>query len=191
MSFPKKQGLYDPANEKENCGIGFVVNMKGERSHEIVLQGIEILNKLEHRGACGSDSLTGDGAGLLIQMPHKFFQSQCAKLDIDLPEPGKYGSGLVFFPKDVRIHSFLDIFNKSIKEEGLSLLGWRKVPVDNTTIGRVARDAEPEIWQPFIGQGDETINQDELERRLYRVRKQVGKEIHYSGEAEFFVSFYI
>ena len=191
MGYPKKQGLYDPANEKENCGIGFVVNMKGERSHEIVLQGIEILNKLEHRGACGSDPLTGDGAGLLIQMPHKFFKTQCSKLDIELPEPGKYGSGLVFFPKDVRIHSFLDIFNRAIKNEGLSLLGWRKVPVDNTTIGHVARDAEPEIWQPFIGLGEEAIDQDELERRLYLVRKQVGKEVHYSGEAEFFVSFYI
>ncbi len=178
MRYPKKQGLYDPANEKENCGIGFVVNMKGERSHEIVLQGIEILNKLEHRGACGSDPLTGDGAGLLIQMPHKFFKTQCSKLDIELPEPGKYGSGLVFFPKDVRIHSFLDIFNKAIKSEGLSLLGWRKVPVDNTTIGHVARDAEPEIWQPFIGLGEEAIDQDELERRLYLVRKQVGKEVH-------------
>ncbi|KMP11867.1 glutamate synthase [Candidatus Nitromaritima sp. SCGC AAA799-C22] len=191
MACPKKQGLYDPAQEKENCGIGFVVNMKGKRSHEIVLQGLEVLNKLEHRGACGSDPLTGDGAGLLIQMPHQFFKKQCAELGIDLPEPGKYGSGLVFFPKDVRIHAFLDVFNKVIKREGLSLLGWRKVPVDNTTIGHVAREAEPEIWQPFIGEGTEKLDPQELERRLYRVRKQVGSEIHYSGEAEFFVSFYI
>ena len=191
MSYPKKQGLYDPKNEKENCGIGFVANMKGGATHEIIRQGIEVLNKLEHRGACGSDPLTGDGAGLLIQMPHKFFKSQCPKIDIELPEQGKYGTGLVFFPKDVRIHSFLDIFNKIIKQEGLSLLGWRKVPVDNTTIGHVAREAEPEIWQPFIAQSENPIDQEELERRLYKVRKLVGKEIHYAGEAEYFVSFYI
>ena len=191
MSYPKKQGLYDPKNEKENCGIGFVANMKGRATHEIIRQGIGVLNKLEHRGACGSDPLTGDGAGLLIQMPHKFFKSQCPKIDIELPEQGKYGTGLVFFPKDVRIHSFLDIFNKVIKQEGLSLLGWRKVPVDNTTIGHVAREAEPEIWQPFIAQGENPIDQEELERRLYKVRKLVGKEIHYAGEAEYFVSFYI
>ena len=191
MSYPKKQGLYDPKNEKENCGIGFVANMKGRATHEIIRQGIGVLNKLEHRGACGSDPLTGDGAGLLIQMPHKFFKSQCPKIDIELPEQGKYGTGLVFFPKDARIHSFLDIFNKIIKQEGLSLLGWRKVPVDNTTIGHVAREAEPEIWQPFIAQGENPIDQEELERRLYKVRKLVGKEIHYAGEAEYFVSFYI
>ena len=191
MSYPKKQGLYDPKNEKENCGIGFVADMKGRGTHEIIRQGIEVLNKLEHRGACGSDSLTGDGAGLLIQIPHKFFKAQCPKIDIELPEQGKYGTGLVFFPKDARIHSFLDIFNKIIKQEGLSLLGWRKVPVDNTTIGHVAREAEPEIWQPFIGEGDESIEQDELERRLYKVRKLVGKEIHFAGGAEYFVSFYI
>ena len=191
MSYPKKQGLYDPAYEKENCGIAFVANINGERSHEIICQGIEVLNKLEHRGACGSDTLTGDGAGLLIQVPHKFFKLQCSKIDIDLPEQGKYGTGLVFFPKDARIHAFLDIFLKFIKQEGLSLLGWRKVPVDNLSIGRVARESEPEIWQPFIGHGEESIDQDELERRLYKVRKQVGKEIHSSGQAEFFVSFYI
>ena len=92
MSYPKKQGLYDPKNEKENCGIGFVANMKGRATHEIIRQGIEVLNKLEHRGACGSDPLTGDGAGLLIQMPHKFFKSQCPKIDIELPEQGKYGT---------------------------------------------------------------------------------------------------
>ncbi len=191
MAYPKKQGLYDPAHEKENCGIGFVVNLKGKRSHEIILQGLEVLNKLEHRGACGSDPLTGDGAGLLIQIPHRFFETQCAKENIALPGPGKYGTGLVFFPKDVRIHAFLDIFNKVIKREGLSLLGWRKVPVDNTTIGRVAREAEPEIWQPFIGEGEVPIDQQELERRLYCVRKQVGREIHLSGQAEFYESFYV
>ncbi|MCH8156801.1 MAG: glutamate synthase subunit alpha, partial [Nitrospinae bacterium] len=191
MAYPKKQGLYDPAQEKENCGVGFVVNMKGRRSHEIILQGLEVLNKLEHRGACGSDPLTGDGAGLLIQMPHKFFKTQCAKEGIDLPEPGKYGSGLVFFPKDMRIHEFLDVFQTVTAREGLRILGWRKLPVDNSTIGRVAREAEPEIWQPFIGEGDTPLDQDELERRLYAVRKQVGHEIHYSGRAEFFVSFYI
>ncbi|MBT6602125.1 MAG: glutamate synthase large subunit [Nitrospina sp.] len=191
MSYPEKQGLYDPGNEKENCGIGFVTNMKGRGSHEIVRSGIEILNKLEHRGACGSDPLTGDGAGLTIQIPHKFFKKECSKIDIELPEQGKYGTGLVFFPKDVRIHSFLDVFNKVIKQEGLSLLGWRKLPVDNTTIGKAARKAEPEIWQPFIGQGDQPIEQNEFERRLYKVRKLVGREIHFAGEAEYFVSFYI
>ena len=96
---PQKQGLYDPQFEKSSCGVGFVANMKGERTHEIILQGLEILNNLEHRGAVGSDPLSGDGAGLLLQIPHEFFKAQCANIGISIPEPGTYGTGLVFFPK--------------------------------------------------------------------------------------------
>ena len=99
-AFPKKQGLYDPAFEKDSCGVGFVMNMKGEKSHEIITQGLEILKKLEHRGACGSDSATGDGAGILIQIPHLFFQKQSEKAGIKLPEAGRYAVGNVFRPSD-------------------------------------------------------------------------------------------
>ena len=104
MSYPKKQGLYDPKNEKENCGIGFVANIKGRATHEIIRQGIEVLNKLEHRGACGSDPLTGDGAGLLIQMPHKFFKSQCPKLISNCPNKENTEQGLSF---SRRMHVFI------------------------------------------------------------------------------------
>ena len=103
-AFQKKQGLYNPAFEKDSCGVGFVMNMKGEKSHEIITQGLEILKKLEHRGACGADSATGDGAGILIQIPHKFFQKECKKIGVDLPEAGRYAVGNIFLPtgKDTR-----------------------------------------------------------------------------------------
>ncbi len=190
MAFPKKQGLYDPQFEKDSCGVGFIVDMKGRKSHKIVLQGLEILNNLEHRGAVGADPLTGDGAGILIQIPHDFYKAQCGGMGIDLPEAGQYGTGLVFFPPDERNDQFKGIFEKVIDHEGLTLLGWRKVPVDNSAIGEVAKQAEPEIQQIFVGQGKEKLDQDAFERKLYCVRKQAGRTIHETGLAEFYETFY-
>lgn len=191
MAFPHKQGLYDPSMEKDSCGIGFIVNMKGHKSHDIVTQGIELLNKLEHRGAVGADPLTGDGAGILIQIPHEFYKEQCSAIGFELPESGMYGTGLIFSPDDERIEIFKTIFEGVIRQEGLALLGWRKVPTDNSWIGEVAKRAEPEILQIFIGQGKEKLDPDAFERKLYTVRKQSGRTIHNAGHAEFYETFYI
>ncbi|MFQ5672104.1 MAG: glutamate synthase large subunit [Nitrospinales bacterium] len=181
-SLPKKQGLYDPAFEKENCGVGFVAHMKGRKSHQIVLDGLEILRKLEHRGAVGSDPLTGDGAGILIQLPHKFFSKHCAGLRIALPEPGKYGAGQVFLPQDKeRAAACVRIFEETAEREGLAILGWRDVPVDNTTIGVTARKVEPIIRQIFVAPQQSVGDTMELERKLYSLRKQVSMRVLKSG----------
>ena len=190
QKLPKKQGLYDPAFEKDNCGVGFIAHMKGHKSHEIVRQGLDLLNRLEHRGACGSDPLTGDGAGILIQIPHEFFKSECAKLKIELPEAGRYGTGLVFFPKDDRAEKLMKIFEEVTIREGLEMLGWRKVPVDNTQIGVVAAQVEPDMRQIFIGAGN-IEDREVFERKLYVVRKQAGQAIRASGLAELYESYYI
>ena len=188
---PKKQGLYDPEFEKGSCGVGFVANMKGEKSHEIILQGLEILNNLEHRGAVGSDPLSGDGAGLLIQVPHNFLKKESSKLGITLPEPGSYGTGLVFFPKDDRGEKCKKIFEDTVAREGLKILAWRKVPVDNTTIGETARKAEPDIQQPIITFDKETLDNDKLEIRLLLVRKQAEKAIFDAGFNDSYEDFYV
>ncbi len=191
QKFPKKQGLYTPQYEKENCGVGFVAHMKGQQSHEIISQGLDLLNRLEHRGAVGADPLTGDGAGILIQIPHEFFKSECVKLGFNLPENGQYGTGLVFLPQDSEKAALLmEIFEQVTTREGLDLIGWRKVPVDNTKIGQTARNVEPDIRQIFIG--SKGIKDQELfERKLYIVRKQAGQAIRASGLAELYESYYI
>ena len=189
-SIPEKQGIYDPQFEKDNCGVGFVAHMKGKPSHEIIRQGLDLLNRLEHRGAVGSDPLTGDGAGILIQIPHKFFKAECDSLGIPLPEAGRYGTGLVFLPQDERANNLMKIFEEVTAREGLELLGWRKVPVDNTQIGETAREVEPNIQQIFIGPG-EWEDQDTFERKLYIIRKQAGQAIRASGLAELYESYYI
>ena len=136
---PVAQGLYDPRNEHDACGIGFVVNIKGEQSHEIILKGLQILVNLTHRGACGCDPETGDGAGITIQIPHKFFQKECGKLGFTLPAVGEYGIGMVFLPVEHQ-HRLLceGILERIAREEGLDVLGWRDTPVDADAIGRVA-----------------------------------------------------
>ena len=152
--FPEKQGLYDPRFEKDSCGVGFVCNIKGQRSNLIVRQGIEVLNRLSHRGAVGSDPETGDGAGILIQMPHEFFIKAAKASNINLPELGSYGTGLVFLPQETSERRFYkEIFENIIKEQGQTLLGWRDVPVDDSNIGKTAKDTEPIFEQIFIGRG--------------------------------------
>ena len=187
---PPGQGLYDPANERDACGLGFVANIRGEKSHDIILKGIEILINLTHRGACGCDAETGDGAGLLIQIPHQFFVRECATLGFHLPSPGEYAAGMVFFPVEkVDRLQCEGVFERIAVEEGLSVLGWRDTPCNGAAIGRVARASQPYIQQIFLGRPD-GMEEDAFERKLYVVRKRVEVEIA-SSEIEDRETFYI
>src|ERR1700719_804465 len=179
---PPAQGLYDPAHEHDACGIGFVASIRGEKSHEIIRKGIQVLLNLAHRGACGCDAETGDGAGVLIQVPHKFYARECAKLGFELPLPGEYGVGMTFLP--VEKHPRLQcegILERIVREEGLSVLGWRDMPVFASAIGRVARASQPYIQQIFIGRPP-GLEEDAFERKLYIVRKRAESEIRESGD---------
>ncbi len=181
MSFkglPKKQGLYDPAFEKDSCGVGFICQIKGKKSHKIVLDAIEILNNLTHRGACGCDPHTGDGAGILIQIPDTFLRNAVSKNKINLPKEGEYGVGIVFLPTNIQEKNLCEEWIEHIiHDEGQRFLGWRKVPCDNTKIGYVARSVEPEIKQIFIGKNPKIKDPLEFERKLYLIRKQIEKKI--------------
>jgi glutamate synthase domain-containing protein 1 len=171
---PRKQALYDPWFEHDACGVGFVANIDGERSHDIIKKGLQVLQNLTHRGACGCDPLTGDGAGMLVQLPHEFFHKVCDRLDIGIPKPGEYGAGLVFLPRDVRERDFCkQTFERIIREEGQKLLGWRRVPVAPAHCGDVARSIMPEISQVFIGRGRGAADAAALERKLFIIRKRV------------------
>ncbi|MDD5108580.1 MAG: glutamate synthase large subunit [Candidatus Omnitrophica bacterium] len=171
---PKKQGLYDPQFEHDSCGVGFVCNIKGNKSNDIVRQGLEVLRRLAHRGATGADPKTGDGAGLLIQFPHEFFVSVCKKENISLPQKGKYASGLVFLPQDALERKFCkETFENIINNEAQIFLGWRKVPVNNQDIGKTAKDTQPQIEQIFIGRNKNIVDVLAFERKLYIIRKQV------------------
>lgn len=170
---PPKQGLYDPANEKDNCGVAFVAHIKGVKSHDIVRKGIEALDNLTHRGAVGADPRTGDGAGILIQIPHQFFLKVCTDIDINLPEEGKYGVGMMFLPSDPEERRTCEkIIEDKVSQEGQKLLGWRDVPVDPDAVGDSARAVMPFMRQIFIG----SVCEDQLafERKLFVIRKQLG-----------------
>src|SRR5689334_20577079 len=163
---PQAQGLYDPRNEHDACGIGFVANIKGHKSHDIIEKGIQLLINLTHRGACGCDPETGDGAGILIQIPHRFFARETARLGFTLPASGEYGVGMVFLP--VERHQRLQteaILERIVAEEGLKLLGWRDTPINSDAIGRIARASQPYIEQIFIGRAP-GMTVDQLERKL-------------------------
>src|SRR5215813_8982351 len=188
QGLPPAQGLYDPRNEHDACGIGFVSHVKGRKSHDIILKGIQLLINLTHRGACGCDPETGDGAGVLIQIPHQFFARECSKLGFTLPPAGEYGIGMVFLP--VEPHPRLQcegLLERIVREEGLTVLGWRDTPIDGSAIGRVARNSQPYIQQIFVGRA-KGMTEDQLERKLYVVRKRAEAEIAASDlhEKEFF-----
>ncbi|HEY6393357.1 MAG TPA: glutamate synthase large subunit [Bryobacteraceae bacterium] len=177
QNLPVEQGLYDPRNEHDACGIGFLVNIKGEQSHEIILKGLQILINLAHRGACGCDPETGDGAGILIQIPHRFFARECGELGFTLPTAGEYGVGMVFLPVEPSNRLLVEgILEKIAREEGLTVLGWRDTPVNADAIGRIARASQPYIEQIFI-RGASAMTQDELERKLYILRRRAELEI--------------
>jgi len=173
-NFPKKQGLYDPAFEHDSCGVGFVCNVKGNKSNLIIKQGLEVLHRLSHRGATGADPETGDGAGILIQMPHEFFKKACWSAKIDLPDAGNYGTGMIFLPIDPMEKKFCkEVFLKIIKNNGQILLGWREIPVDSSCIGRTAKETQPVIEQIFISRDKDIAAGLDFERKLYLIRKQV------------------
>ncbi|WP_088323278.1 glutamate synthase large subunit [Polaribacter tangerinus] len=184
----KKQGLYLPEFEHENCGAGFICNLNGEKTNQIIHDALEILVKLAHRGGVSSDGKTGDGAGLLIDIPHKYFKRVC---DFEIPEPREYAVAMVFLPKNKNQYSYCkNIFEKELKEQGLSVLGWRKVPVDASHLGEIALASEPNIEQLFIGK-KEPIDEAIFKAKLYAARKIAEHEIRNSKTSEsnyFYVS---
>jgi glutamate synthase domain-containing protein 2/glutamate synthase domain-containing protein 1/glutamate synthase domain-containing protein 3 len=179
----RPQGLYDPRFEHDACGVGFVVNVRGEKSRDIVDKGLTILANLEHRGACGCDPLTGDGAGMLMQIPHAFFKKELAAMKHRLPEPGEYGVGMVFLPRETnQRNECREIFERAVRQEGLKVICWRTVPVDPAACGPQARAIMPEIRQIFIGRdGRRVKDQATLERKLYVARKVVENRVAASG----------
>ena len=184
---PKKQGLYDPQFEHDACGIGCIANIKGKTSHRIITQAIQILKNLAHRGGVGSDPATGDGAGILLQMPHTFMKKVCANEGIELPEKFNYGVGMLFLSpdEDTRADS-LKKLRKIIADENQTVLGIRRVPVYESCIGQGALEAMPYIVQVFIGKGDESMTTDDFERKLYIIGKLAEKQIRKSGEDNYF-----
>jgi glutamate synthase (NADPH) large chain len=171
---PTKQGLYDPWYEHDACGVGFVVDLKGRKSHGIVQDALQVLLNLEHRGACGCEVNTGDGAGILLQVPHGFLKRECGKLGFDLPAPGAYGVAMVFLPTDPGDRTICErLFELVVREEGQTVLGWRTVPVEPSPLGATARQGMPVIRQLFIGRGDGLADNLAFERKLYVIRRRI------------------
>jgi glutamate synthase (ferredoxin) len=189
---PAKQGLYDPWFEHEACGVGFVVNVKGKKSHEIIRQGLSILINLNHRGACGCEANTGDGAGILMQMPHAFLREACRDARIQLPGPAEYGAGMVFLPKNRAEREHCEqLFEKIVSEEGQQFLGWRTVPTSNNSLGATARASEPCMRQVFIGRNPNLGDDLAFERKLFVIRKRAANEIRgagFSGSQYFYIA---
>ncbi|MFY9326808.1 MAG: glutamate synthase-related protein [Georgfuchsia sp.] len=178
MDLPSRQGLYDPANEHDACGVGFVAHIKNKKSHSIIEQGLQILKNLEHRGATGYDPLLGDGAGILIQIPDAFFRAEMASKGVKLPPFGEYGVGVIFLPQKPESRRACEAaIERTVRYEGQVLLGWRDVPVDNEGLAQAAKDLEPVIRQIFIGRGADVADTDALERKLYVIRKEAGHRV--------------
>ncbi len=184
---PVAQGLYDPRNEHDACGVGFVADLKNRKKHDIVRKAIQILINLEHRGACGCEANTGDGAGIVMQMPDKFLRQECDKLKIKLPAAGEYGVGMVFLPPDEHDRRHCEeLFEYIVRKQGQDVLGWRTVPTDNSIIGPTAKSGEPVMKQIFIGRKDRDVRPlgtDDLafERRLYVIRRSIENAVRMSG----------
>jgi len=179
IGLPQAQGLYDPALDKDSCGVGFIADIKGRKSHKIVDDALAILCNLEHRGAVGADPRAGDGAGILVQIPHKFFIKVADKLGFKLPKPGDYAVGQLFMPRDPDWRQVnRDIYAQTIKRMGMTLLGWRDVPSNNSTLGESVKPTEPVHQQVFIGRGKKSMSEDDFERRLYILRKMVSAAIY-------------
>ncbi|RXK87175.1 glutamate synthase large subunit [Filimonas effusa] len=175
----RHEGLYDPSFEHDACGIGFVANIKGNKSHQIISDALTVLENMEHRGACGCENNTGDGAGIMIQMPHEFFFDECIKLGVHLPAYGKYAVGVLFFPKEIRLREECrEIFNRSAEKLGLELLAYRKVPVNTSDIGATALSVEPEIEHVFIACPDHISNPEDFERKLFVLRNYASHTIN-------------
>ena len=175
----RKQGLYDPSFEHDACGIGFVASIKGNKSHQNISDALTVLENMEHRGASGSENNTGDGAGIMIQIPHEFFFEECLKMGVHLPAFGRYGVGVVFFPKEIKLREECrDIFNRTAEKLGLEILAYRKVPVNIDGIGESALSVEPEIEHVFVACPDHITRADEFERKLFVLRNHATHLIH-------------
>ncbi len=182
IGLPPAQGLYDPRYEHDSCGVGFIVDLKGRKSHRIVRDGLTALNNLNHRGACGCENNTGDGAGILIQIPHQFLVSRCLPLGISLPAPEEYGVGAFFTSPEESQQKFgMELFERLVAEEGQEFLGWRRVKTDASSLGESARQVEPVMWHAFVGRGARLGDAERFERKLYVIRKRFEKEIEDSG----------
>ncbi len=184
---PAAQGLYDPRNEHDACGLGFVVDLKGRQSHKLVRDGLKALENLDHRGACGWEDNTGDGAGILIQIPDRFLREsflagQCRTLGIAEPAAGEYGVGAFFASQDPEQQTFgMALFEKIVAQEGQTFLGWRRLVTDNSPLGQGARSVEPAIFHGFVGRGPGSADEDRFERKLFVIRKRFEREIEQSG----------
>ena len=179
--FPGPQGLFDPKREYDACGVGFIADLKGGKSHKLVEDALAILCNVEHRGAVGADPIAGDGAGILIQIPHDFLAEECAKLKVKLPKPGHYAVGHVFMPQDERLRAHCErVWMRILREEGLEFLGWRSVPVDNSCLSEMVKAVEPMHRQIFIGRPEGMTDSQEFERRLYLIRKVVSNALYYA-----------
>ncbi|MFT3746909.1 MAG: glutamate synthase large subunit [Agriterribacter sp.] len=184
-------GLYKPEFEHDSCGVGFVANIKGNKSHQIISDALTILENMEHRGACGSESNTGDGAGIMIQVPHEFFFAECVKLGVHLPAFGRYGVGVIFFPKELRLREECrEIFARAAEKLGLEILTYRKVPVNTFDIGPTALSVEPEMEQAFIACPDHIDNPEEFERKLFVLRNYATHTINNTVKKDA-IGFYI
>ena len=185
---PEAQGLYDPRNEHDACGVGFIVDIKNRKSHDIVRDGLEILVNLTHRGAVGADPKAGDGAGILIQMPDAFLRAEAAGIGITLPAEGSYGAGCVFLPQDAALRRACEVhFDSLIRAEGQIPLGWRDVPTDSSSLGHSVLPTVPVVRMVFIGKGEGITSQDAFERKLFIIRKQVFNHAPEGSERDFYV----
>jgi len=179
---PVRQGLYDPQFEHDACGVGFIASIKGEKSHKIISQALEVLTNLDHRGAVGSEPDTGDGAGILIQTPDAFLRSACENLGILLPSFPDYAAGMIFTsPKATERNSARHILEKILAEEGVELLGWRNVPTDNSSLGQTAWAAEPMVRQIFLKRPESCHDEESFNRKLYVIKQRAGNEIRRRG----------
>src|ERR1700761_7312741 len=172
-------GLFDPAQEKDSCGVGFIADIKGRKSHQIVSDALTILLNLEHRGAVGADPRAGDGAGILVQIPHKFFAKKARELGFTLPEPGRYAVGALFLPHDADWRAeIMQTYATVAAAEGMEILGWRDVPTDNSTLGETVKPTEPCNMQVFLARGEKIGSEQDFERRLYILRKTISRALY-------------
>src|SRR5688572_28183936 len=178
--FPSAQGLYDPRFEHDACGVGFICHIKGKASHQIVKDALQMLENMNHRGGCGCEQDSGDGAGLLVGMPDAFLRAECTKLGINLPKLGQYAMGMCFLPRDATARLKCEkIFERVAREYEMVVLGWRDVPVDGRYVGKTPKKTEPKIRQVFLGMGERFFMKADFERRLYLVRQRAENTIEF------------
>lgn len=189
LGMPPAQGLYDPSNEHDSCGVGFLCHLKGEKSHKIIEGALEMNVNMDHRGGCGCDEATGDGAGLFIQLPHKFFKTVTPDLGFTLPDAGQYAVGFInLSPDPEECASAMATYEKTVKKEGLSVLGWRDVPTNSDILGKASRECEPLMKQIFISRSEDLVDDQDFERKLYVLRRRTSQAIRYcsTSGAEYF-----